>query len=151
MSLQLELLKDKVSNFIISHINLRWLGKLLNKIEHSEWYKTHKLKKEIFSKLVFAVRNNEPYIICNNSAWNNELRFWTDINYYRKDEFYRILKICDRNKLSYEVTTIEFFGDYCKEELHRLRDYNGQYDKYYTDEDYRMIVIYNKYYKKEIK
>ena len=148
MSLKLEILKDKLSSLIFSKINLRWLGKLLDKIEHSEWYKTKATKKEILSKLVFAVRNNEPYITCNNSAWHNELRFWTDINYYTQEEFDRIIKVCKNNKLPYEITTIEFFGESCKEELNRIRDYDGQYDKYYTDSEYRMIVIYNKYYKK---
>ena len=149
MSIQLELLKYKLSNFIFSHINLKWIGRLLDKIECSEWYKTRETKKEIFSKFVFAVRNNEPYITCNNGAWHNELRFWTDVNYYTQDEFNRIIKICDKYNLTYEITTIEFFGEACKEELCRVSYYNGEYDKYYTDENYKMIVIYNKYYKKE--
>ena len=63
MSIQLELLKDKLSNFIFSHINLKWIGRLLDKIECSEWYKTRETKKEIFSKFVFAVRNNEPLLL----------------------------------------------------------------------------------------
>lgn len=147
---KLSILKDKLIKLIIKKINLKYIEKILDKIEKSEFYKIHKKKKEIRYIFIKAIKNNEPYIICNRDIHWNELRFSSDINYSSIEEFNRIIKICDKLKLKYEITTVKkWFGKEYMYELKKLEEYSGQYNKYYTDENYKTIIIYNRYFKEK--